>query len=543
MSLKEYNKKRDFKKTKEPAGKAAKAPQKKGELHFVIQKHAASHLHYDFRLELDGVLKSWAVPKGPSLDPTQKRLAMQVEDHPIKYASFEGTIPKGQYGGGTVMVWDRGTWTPTNGDPSESLEHGGLKFSLEGEKLHGNWALFRIKKAHDGKAPWLLVKEKDKFALRARQRDVVDAKPKSVISGRDLAAIASNEDGKIWTSGSAKPRSSIKKSESNKTAVKDLNKASKKSLNLPESDSNSDSVIDIPAAPKKTEAPAIVAGVKITHPNKLIYPNDRIKKVQLAEYYEFIAERMLPHVANRPLMVVRCPNGTGDSCFFQKNWNNKLPASLKKIQSHRKEKSAETFFAVDSAEGLIDLAQLGALEIHCWNTHSHHLEHPDQWVFDLDPGPHVDWQQVTDAAFTVRKKLKTFGLESFLKTTGGKGLHVVVPVLPKLDWKMGKTFSEAVCKDLMADEPDLFLTTMSKAKRDGKIFLDYLRNGRGATAVAPYSTRSREHAPISVPISWEKLKGGLRSTDFNLLNFKEKLKNLKTDPWARMLKLKQFPKI
>jgi bifunctional non-homologous end joining protein LigD len=465
MSLRDYQRKRDFSSTKEPKSSPTRRSKDSGQrdsgkkrarrLKYVIQKHQASHLHYDLRLEFDGVLKSWAVPKGPSLNPSEKRLAMKVEDHPLDYASFEGIIPEGEYGAGEVEIWDKGYWEPA--DPKTSvrsaLKAGSLKFEIIGEKLKGRWALVQMKKAKQGNA-WLLIKEKD---VRI-------------------------------------PRTQI----------------------------------------------ASEIGTKITRGSKVLYPEAGITKNDLAEYYIKAASRLLPHVEGRPLMILRCPDGRDDEGFFQKNWNKTLPSEVKKI-SVKTNGERRPLLMVDSLEGLLALAQLGVLELHTWGTHFDHIENPDEFVFDIDPHSEVSWDRVVQAAYHLRGELAQYGMKSFLKTTGGKGLHVVSPVLPQLKWELGKKFCKALCQDVAKKHPNQYVLNMAHSKRTDRIFLDYLRNGRGATAIAPYSPRARTDAPLSIPIDWSELKLGVRSDFFHLRDIGKRLNASSKDPWKGFFKVHQLP--
>lgn len=522
MGLKEYVRKRDFKKTSEPKGAvvAKGAGKSKGKpLTFVVQKHAASHLHYDFRIEMEGVLRSWAVPKGPSFDPTVKRLAMHVEDHPYEYGSFEGTIPQGEYGGGTVMLWDQGTWIPDGDNPVAAYHKGSLKFELKGTKLKGRWALFRIRTG--GEKSWLLVKEKDKFAKSIKKYDVTTKEPLSVTTGRDLDEIANAKKKNVWGN---KPERQLKKAAAKEITAKKSTptKAAKPAKKL---------------VKKKTPSLDELKNINITHPDKIYYKDKGYTKLDVIEYYVKASELMLEHISDRPIMVIRSPGGaeTG-KMFFQKHWTPSFPKAVKKIKSGTDE---DDLITVDSVEGIIGLIQLGTLEIHIWNTHAQHIETPDQLVFDIDPDEGVTWKDITNTASIFRKRLEQIGLKSFLKTTGGKGLHVVTPLQPKFDWELAKQFAKAICEDIAAAEPDKYLLNMSKAKRKGKIFLDYLRNGRGSTAVAPYSTRARLGAPVSMPLSWDELGDEVRGNTFNIKNSDERFSE---NPWADFYKLKQVPK-
>jgi bifunctional non-homologous end joining protein LigD len=270
----------------------------------------------------------------------------------------------------------------------------------------------------------------------------------------------------------------------------------------------------------------------------VLYAEEGITKRDLALYYAQVAEWMLPHVAHRPLAVVRCPAGLGKPCFFQKHPSEGSSEHL--LQVNVAEKGpAEYHMAVDDAAGLVALVQMGVLEIHAWGSQTGNLEKPDRLIFDLDPDPAVEWSAVATAAREVRLLLQELGLISFLKTTGGKGLHVVVPIQPRVDWNEAKDFCHALANFVVKAAPDRYLATMSKAARKGKIFIDYLRNGRGATAIAPFSTRARPGAPVSVPIAWEELTSRLRSDQYTIGSVLTRLAKLKKDPWADISKTKQ----
>ena len=820
MDLETYRRKRDFNKTSEPAGK--KLPRKAKNLSFVVQKHAARRLHYDFRLEIDGVLASWAVPKGPSMNPKDRRLAVAVEDHPIDYGDFEGTIPAGQYGAGSVIVWDRGTWQPVN-DPIEGRRRGMLKFHLQGKKLKGGWTLVRMKgknRAEDKN--WLLIKETDD---KAAHGDIEEAQPASVKSGRLIEEIGTNngagaarakrrakikppalvkeaksakfpafyqaqlatlvdqvprgenwlheikfdgyrilgridegrvslltreahdwtqrfkvcadalknlpvrqasldgeivalkEDGtsdfqllqnslrehepvklvyfifdllyldgrdltalpllarkealaklfgaKIHAGGSdlirysehwigqgdelfdkacqtglegiiskrldqpyrpGRSRDWLKikcvhsqefviagftdpagsRSEfgalvlgvydDNKslhyagrvgtgfteTSLRDLRARMDKlgvssppfAEALPRGQARGvhwikpklvgevaftgwtkDKLLrhpsfkglreDKPAAKVQREQEAHtakvntsrqganveneIAGIKLTHPDRILYPEQGITKLDLARYYEKIADSMLPHAAGRPLTLVRCPEGHTKQCFYQRHTNETLDPAIRAIRVKEK-KSTASYVAIDSLSGLIALVQMGVLEIHTWGARAPTIERPDQLIFDLDPDPAVSWTALKEAAQMLKTRLTDLGLKPFLKTTGGKGLHVVVPLTPKQDWAFVKEFTKAVAQSLVREKPDRYIATMSKAKRKGKIFIDYLRNAKTATAVCAYSTRARPGAPVSLPLRWDELKEDPRG-DFTIETVPKRLARLRNDPW------------
>ena len=487
--LAKYRAKRDFTRTPEPSGAKAKAEAGNS---FVIQQHAARRMHYDFRLELDGVLLSWSVPKGPSLAPGDKRLAVRTEDHPLDYAGFEGIIPKGEYGGGTVVVWDRGTWQP-EGDARAAMKKGRLTFTLDGHKLHGKWHLIRTK-GDDKHDNWLLFKSRDEAANE--NVDIVATRTESVITGRTIDEVARDAD-RVWHSNKA-------------VAVKPPAGAQ-----------------DVAALVKK-----LPLGFELTNLDKVLYPEQGITKAQLIAYLAVVADWMLPHVGNRPLTLVRCPEGRHRPCFFQKKIYPGAPKSIETVDI-REEQGDEPvpYMKVRDMPGLVGLAQLGTLEVHIWGCHADKVERPDFMVFDLDPDVGVGWERVALAAFDVRRRLHDLGIESWVKTTGGKGLHVCFPIQRRLDWDDFKGWSKAFAELLAADEPKQYTANMAKAQRKNRIFVDYLRNGRNATFIAPYSPRARPGAPVSVPITWEELAHGIDPATFTTLTVPARLAKLAKDPW------------
>lgn len=279
-------------------------------------------------------------------------------------------------------------------------------------------------------------------------------------------------------------------------------------------------------------------GIDFTHPDKVLYPKQGITKRDLANYYASISDWILPHVIGRPLALVRCPMGESKPCFFQKHPGDHPSSFLKQVDVAQ-EGEPEMHVAIDNEAGLMALVQMGVLEIHTWGCQIKNIEKPDRLIFDLDPDPAVKWDDVISAAYAIREFLEELGLVSFLKTTGGKGLHLVIPIQPRVEWEEAKEFCHSVASAIVQASPNRFVATMSKAARKGKIFVDYLRNGRGATSVAPYSTRAKPDAPVSTPIDWKELNPRLRSDTFTVLNLPGRLKKLKQDPWEEMPKVKQ----
>jgi bifunctional non-homologous end joining protein LigD len=277
---------------------------------------------------------------------------------------------------------------------------------------------------------------------------------------------------------------------------------------------------------------------RLTNPDRVLYPEAGITKRELADYFAAVADWILPHVAGRPLTVVRCPGGIGEGCFFQKHLGEGMPPSLRGIEI-QEEKTQGVYLVVDDVEGLIALAQIGALELHPWLCRADKIERPDRLIFDLDPGPGREWADVVDAARLVRARLEDLGLTGFPRTTGGKGMHVVVPLTRTVAWDELKLFARAFATRLERRHPDRFVTTSSKQKRQGKIYIDYLRNERGATAIASYSTRARPGAPVATPLRWDEVRKNLDPMRFNLRTLPKRLAKIAADPWAGMFELKQ----
>ncbi|HWO19135.1 MAG TPA: non-homologous end-joining DNA ligase [Kofleriaceae bacterium] len=512
--LAKYRSMRDFEETPEPSGGEPRPGQGRS---FVIQKHAARRLHYDFRLEHEGVLWSWSVPKGPSLSPTERRLAVRTEDHPLDYADFEGIIPPGQYGSGTVVVWDHGTWEP-EGDPGVAIKKGRLTFTLRGEKLAGRWHLVKTRGA--GKQEqWLLFKGRDEAA--SDTADVVAEHPESVLSGRTLEEVA-EAPARTWQSnrkGSAPAAAAPARAPAAAATPKVSAKAAGADLH--------GLVAQLPL------------GFALTNLDKVLFPEQGLTKGELIAYLAVVAEHMLPHVANRPLTLVRCPEGRGKPCFFQKHVLPGSPPAIHRVPIEEVDGETALYMAIEDMPGLVALAQLGTLEIHTWGSHIDKPERPDLMVFDLDPDVGLAWDQVALGALELRRRLRELGLESFVKTTGGKGLHVAVPIERRLDWDDFKAFTKAVVEGMERDEPERYTTNMGKVHRRGKVFLDYLRNGRNATFVAPYSVRARPGAPVAVPITWDELARGIDPAAFDTRTVPRRLGELREDPWRDIDKIHQ----
>lgn len=468
--LNAYNRKRNFNRTLEPEGMTEDA----GEgLRFVVQHHLARRDHYDLRLEWDGALMSWAVPKGPSYDTRDKRLAVHVEEHPLEYRNFEGTIPKGEYGGGVVMLWDEGHWEPS-GDVADGLRAGMLKFVLKGQRLKGKWVLVRLKdKAGETKDNWLLLKEKDAYVQTG---DGISAFTTSIRTGRTMTEIETGEA----------------------------------EMSMEANDNGS-----------------MLEGIKITNPDRVVFAQPEITKGDVIRYYAKVAERMLPYVSHRILSIVRCPKGIAQTCFYKKHPG---PGSrgIVIIPVSSGEGETEDYFYIDNPSGLIYEAQMGTLEFHIWGSRVEELEKPDLMVFDLDPDEGMNLDRVRQGVRDMKNILDELSLNSYLKTSGGKGYHVVLPLKPAVSWDVFYDFARRIARVMEQKWPDRYTSNVRKAKRTNKIFIDWIRNGRGATSIAPYSLRARKGAGVSMPITWKELD----TVAPDGVNMAEALRRISgDDPW------------
>ena len=525
--LSEYNRRRDFTKTREPKGTVKRTHA--GRKRFLVQKHDATRLHYDFRLEWDGVLKSWAVTRGPSLNPEDKRLAIRTEDHPLAYGDFEGTIPEGEYGGGTVMLWDTGWWEP-EGDPTKGLKEGKLAFRLHGSRMKGGWALVRMR-PRDGEKQesWLLVKQDDDMATEDGD-SLLEDEVTSVTTGRTMDEIAEGQGerrARLW--------------HSNKSTTAKEAKAVKLETAKP-TDAAPKAAKHKPAA-KTTKASsskgdADVLGVRVSHPERILFEGQGITKIDLARYYAVVAERMLPFAADHPLSLVRCPQGGQRHCFYQKHATDGFPEAIREVPIEESSGDTENYMYVHDAKGLVAAVQMGTLEFHIWGATIGRLEKPDRLVFDLDPDPSVDFATVKTAAARLRDELAGIGLKTVAMVTGGKGVHVIVPLRPHAGWDEAKGFAKRVAQSFAERDPEHFVATMSKAKRKGRIFIDWLRNDRGATAIAPYSTRARAGGPVAMPVGWDELESLEAANTFHIADIIDRIE-AGTDPWRDIGEIKQ----
>lgn len=436
--LAKYQARRNFNKTTEPRGKIKKSFSK---LRFCVQHHLARKDHYDFRLEFNGTLLSWAVPKGPSYNPTDKRLAIQVEDHPLAYRTFEGTIPKGEYGGGTVQLWDQGYWQPLDDNIASAIKKGVLKFTLHGKRLRGKWSIFKTKEKN-----WILIKEKDNIKLY----DDINYFKTSIKTGRTVEEIANN-----------KPK------------------------NL------------------KNKEPIIIEGVTITSPDKVIFKRPRITKLDIVLYYQSIQDKILPFLEKRLISVIRAPEGSEGPTFFKKHLENTNSGighkTIKNSSGHR-----EDYYYIKDIKGLISEVQMNSFEFHIWGSKVDKINSPNLMIFDLDPDEHMSINKVREGVKDLKQILDDLKLEAYLKTSGGKGYHVMVPI-NNTNWQEFRAIAKNIAELMASKWPHKYTSNMRKDKRKNKIFIDWIRNTKGATSVASYSLRLRNKAPISMPITWEEL--------------------------------------
>jgi bifunctional non-homologous end joining protein LigD len=479
-----YKKKRRFDATPEPAG-APPAPSPGSGGRFVVQRHRATRLHYDFRLEMAGVLVSWAVPKGPTLDPGVRRQAIHVEDHPIEYFDFEGVIPKGQYGGGDVIVWDWGTWTPAKTkDPVKAIEKGELHLDLDGEKLHGRFVLVRT--GRDGKQ-WLLLHKHDEHAV-----DGWDAEdhPQSVKTGRDNDEVASAPDAR-WRSD--KPAAEAEERLRPEIPTWD-----------PPTD---DELAALDALGKAGEWEVQDQTVKLTNLDKVLFPGDPpVTKRELIRYAARIGPWLLPYLWDRPVNLHRYPNGADKPGFWHKEVPSHAPGWLSRW--HNDEADADEtqwYFVADSVPALVWLANYGAIELNPWTSSVRDPREPTWALIDVDPGPSTSWDDVVLLTRLYRTALEHLGVLGQPKVTGKRGIQVWVPIASGCSFDQTRAWVESISRAIGRTVPELVAWEWTKADRKGLARLDYTQNAINKTLIAPFSTRPSPQAPVSVPIRWDEL--------------------------------------
>lgn len=517
MGLETYQKMRDFRRTPEPKGKVSKVNRRR----FVVQEHHASKLHFDFRLEMGGVLKSWSVPRGPSLDPAEKRLAVETEDHPVEYLKFEGHIPEGEYGAGEHMRWDGGTYETVGDAPAlEQYEAGRLDFELKGEKLRGAFTLVRMK-GREGQ--WLLMKRTDEFAERdwaLKLREPVDGK--DTIEGKSKKAKVKSED----EGGSGKSRSAGVKKFDAKKAAKGSKVASAGALKS-----------------KKLEGDlnVRVGGevVPLTHLERVYWPDEGYTKGDLVKYYHEISRHILPYLEGRPLIMKRYPSGIKGQSFHQHDVHQEVPDFMQTAALEVEDGGEHTVdYIVGTGEAtLLYMANLGAIERHPWHSRVEDLEHPDWFVFDLDPSEGVEFTTICDVALTTREVLARVGLKSYAKTSGSRGIHVYVPLKPEYTYEQVAELAEQIATVVAREQSEVATVERSKRKRGARmIYVDHMQNARGKSVVAPYSVRPKPGATVSAPLEWKEVeRKKIKTADFHIRNMPRRVES-KGDLFKPVLK-------
>jgi bifunctional non-homologous end joining protein LigD len=495
--LRTYQAKRDFAKTPEPAGQSGPAPSAlaapAGALRFVVQRHRARRPHYDLRFEMAGVLASWAVPKGPTLDPTVKRLAVHVEDHPIEYLDFEGVIPSGEYGGGDVIVWDIGTWAPhPDEDPVASVAGGQLHAEVTGHKLRGTFVLVKSggrRDSPDEQDQWLLLKKDDEFAVKGWDPE---DHPASVLSGRTNDEVKAHPD-RIWRSDLPPDQASI-----------DLRPA------RPEPGVSEDELAALDALGAGGRWDVFGRQLKLTNLDKELFPGrdgePGVTKRELVSYAAQIAPVVLPYLRGRPLNMNRFPGGATKPGFWNKQLPDYVPDWLPRWDNpEAKQDRTTTYLMVDEPAALVWAANYGALEWHAWTATAADPHHPTYALIDIDPGPATSWEEVLVLARLHRTALDHVGVKGQPKVTGRRGIQVWIPVRPGLTYEDTRVWVEQLSKAIGAVVPDLVSWKWDVHARGGLARLDYTQNVSNKTLVAPYSPRPAAGAPVSAPIAWDEL--------------------------------------
>lgn len=490
MSLERYRDKRDFSRTPEPDGSGATPSDQP---RFVIQRHRARRLHYDFRLEVDGVLASWAVPKGVTLDPTVRHLAVHVEDHPIEYENFEGVIPGGQYGTGDVIVWDRGTWElHKDEDAAAAIEAGELHFELHGEKLRGGIVLVRTKGyGRGGKDNWLVLHKRDEHAVEGWEPE---DHPRSVVSGRTNEEVAANPDHR-WTREEGEIAAHPDRSGYVAATGEEL--------------------AELDELPEKATWTVQGRELALTNLDKVLFPaadgpgdeGGPVTKRELIRYFASIGPTLLPYLEQRPLNLNRFPNGIDTKGFWQKQAPAYAPDWMTRWENTEADPGeSEHYLVADSTPALVWLANHAAVELHPWTSRIPDLRRPTYALIDLDPGPETTWDELLLLARLHRTALEHLGVRGYPKVTGQRGIQVWIPITPGPSFRETRAWVEQLSRAIGDIAPDLVSWNWKKRGREGRARLDYSQNAINKTLVAPYSPRAAPGAAVSVPISWDELE-------------------------------------
>ena len=566
-SLEDYRSKRDFTVTPEPSGKPSA---RKGQRRFVVQRHRARRKHYDFRLEVDGVLASWAMPKGPNLDPSVRSLAVHVEDHPIEYRDFEGVIPTGQYGAGDVVVWDWGTYALPDGvDPAEAIRNGELHIDLEGDKLRGRFVLVRTRRDQGGREQWLMLHKHDPFAQPGWNPD---DHPRSVKSGRTNEEVAAAPEA-VWDSslppaeaetpvsaraappapGPRRVRESSKSTTSaspsrggqrQRRAVAERRRAGARQAS---------SSFPAPAAGELEALDALEdegqwefqgRDLKLTNLNKVLFPghgSDGVAtKRDLIRYYVEAGPFMLPYLVERPVNLHRFPNGVTGGSFWHKQLPAFAPEWITRWHNERARPGESDCYAViDSGPTLAWMANFGAIELHPWTSRLPNVDEPTWALIDIDPGDKTTFDDVRLLAQVYRSGLEHLGLLGLPKLTGRRGIHIWVPIRAGYTFDDTRAWVEKLSRAVGDATPELVSWTWEKRRRGGLARLDFTQNAINKTLVAPYSVRAAAGAPVSAPITWEELDDpALRSDRWTIRSILPRLRDT-GDPFAQLLGVRQ----
>lgn len=514
--LSEYRAKRDFARTPEPSG-AARSNRRDGAPRFVVQRHRARRLHYDFRLEIDGVLVSWAVPKGPTLDPNVRRAAFHVEDHPIEYIDFEGIIPAGQYGGGDVIVWDAGTWqSATSGSSRRAVANGELHVDLTGSKLRGRFVLVRTGGRSD-REQWLMLHKHDEHAS-----DGWDAEdhPASVLSGRTNDEVKADPD-RMWRSDLPAARASV-------------------ALKAP--GVSADELAELDDLGQTGTWHVFGRELRVTNLDKQLFPartrEKPVSKRDLLRYTAQIAPVVLPYLRDRALNLHRFPNGAGTKGFWQKDLPPHAPDWIARWEDTR------TYLVVDEPAALIWAANFGALEWHAWTSRTDRPDRPTYALIDLDPGSKTSWDDLLVLARLHRTALDHLGVTAQAKVTGQRGIQIWIPIVRRYDFAQTQAWAEQLSRSVGEVVPELVSWKWQKSDRSGLARLDFTQNAINKTLVAPYSPRPAPGAPVSAPIEWDELDDPSLTPDgFTVRSIIDRLAE-KGDPFRALLDTKQtLPKL
>jgi bifunctional non-homologous end joining protein LigD len=485
----------------------------------VCQEHHASSLHFDFRLEIGGVLKSWSVRKGPSMDPAVKRLAVPTEDHPVEYAKFEGDIPEGNYGAGQHRIWDAGTYELLDADNAEKqFQKGRMKFELKGEKLKGAFSLFKLGKEDR----WLLVKSKDKYA---------DPEWKLELLIADKDGRKSIED-KPGTSESKERGPKV-----NKPVVKSSAKP-KKGEKLP----TLDSVLKKKAAKGDARVKIGKYALDLTSLDRIYWPDENFSKADLIRYYDAVWDEIKPYLKDRPLIMKRYPTGIGGP-FFHQHDVDEVPEFVETIELEAEDAAGPhmvDYVVCQNRATHLYLANLGAIERHPFHSTVKKLDRPNWFVFDLDPGEKVNFETILDVAMVANEIISELGLRSYAKTSGSRGVHVYVPIKPAYTYEQVAALAAAIAARVADAVPEQATVARSKAKRkDTQIYVDHMQNAYGKSVVGPYSVRPKPGAPVSAPLTWDEVrKKKIDIEDFTIKTMAARLKK-KGDLFAKVLADKQ----